>query len=442
MADPEATPEIPSADVDAFSKPVTADAVGGQNATQLREEYEESTGLWPEYCNPSYRMPDEIEVKVKLANGDYYFPVIIVKNTSNKPYLGGYRNKVSGAIYHHSSTQTPTEAKKEVKDVSKLRCRETQTYVMRTLSVQPYREAGTQMARQDVYLDTHSDYEIKPKAYFTSEQLQVKKRFACVLIQRCWRGYRARCEAFRLRSRNADYELKLKQDAEKAIEEAKKKQEADMHRRLHPSTNEDFAILYNELDQWRQSEIAKIKVNHPLGDARNAAMQALLLDETKALQNIQKLKVIARKSSHEKNTGTMLSHMAKPYKWQLSSGETALVQTPATQRAKELLDLFNALQNTGKAANTTGSGATSTTVIDERLDCLLHVKWTVLEFDSALTKDIADLTDREADLLNRGRPVKSMEKLRTRLTNLFLEFLEDPKYNPRASDFVGKRNQA
>ena len=66
------------------------------------------------------------------------------------------------------------------------------------------------------------------------------------------------------------------------------------------------------------------------------------------------------------------------------------------------------------------------------------MKWTVLEFDSALSKDIADLTDREADLLNRGRPIKSMERLRKRLGNLFLEFIENPKYNPRAADFVGR----
>jgi hypothetical protein len=31
-----------------------------------------------------------------------------------------------------------------------------------------------------------------------------------------------------------------------------------------------------------------------------------------------------------------------------------------------------------------------------------------------------------------------MERLRSRLSNLFLEFLETPKYNPRASDFVGR----
>lgn len=34
----------------------------------------------------------------------------------------------------------------------------------------------------------------------------------------------------------------------------------DMARRTHPTTNADFEVLYNELDQWRKAEVAKIKV--------------------------------------------------------------------------------------------------------------------------------------------------------------------------------------
>ncbi len=396
---------------------------------------DDNTGMWPEYCNPSYRMPAEIEVKVVLSSGDYYFPVIIAKSQAKKSYFGGYRNKLTGQIYHHCATQTPTEAKRVVKDVSKLRARETQTYEVRTLSVQPYREAATQMARHDLLLDDKRDYTLTPKAYFTSEQLQVKKRMSCVFVQRCWRGYTARCRAYRARESNAAYLQKLEDDKIRAKQELRAKQDADMHRRLHPQSNEDFAILYNELDAWRQQEVAKLKANTAAGEERNAAMHALLMEETMSLQNIQKLKVLAQKRSHKDSTKKMLANMARPHSWQLSSGETANVQTPATQRAKELLDLYNALQ----AASTTKGAAGSS--IDERLDCLLHVKWTVQEFDAPLTKDIADLADREADLLSRGRPLKSVEKLRTRLSNLFLEFIEDPKFNPRAADFVGRSSR-
>ena len=42
------------------------------------------------------------------------------------------------------------------------------------------------------------------------------------------------------------------------------------------------------------------------------------------------------------------------------------------------------------------------------------------------------------DLLNRGRPLRSMERLRQRLNGLLLQFLDNPQYNPRAADFIQK----
>lgn len=65
------------------------------------------------------------------------------------------------------------------------------------------------------------------------------------------------------------------------------------------------------------------------------------------------------------------------------------------------------------------------------------MQWTVKDIEGdALTAEIMELVDREADLLNRGRPLKSMESLRARISNLFLRFLENPEYNPRAADFL------
>jgi hypothetical protein len=41
--------------------------------------------------------------------------------------------------------------------------------------------------------------------------------------------------------------------------------------------------------------------------------------------------------------------------------------------------------------------------------------------------------DREADLLNRGRKMKTLEGLRNRIKNLFLVFIETPEFNPEAA---------
>ena len=46
--------------------------------------------------------------------------------------------------------------------------------------------------------------------------------------------------------------------------------------------------------------------------------------------------------------------------------------------------------------------------VDERLDTLLHTKWTVTEFDNLLTREMVDLIDREGDMLNRCVQVRGV----------------------------------
>ena len=57
-------------------------------------------------------------------------------------------------------------------------------------------------------------------------------------------------------------------------------------------------------------------------------------------------------------------------------------------RAGELRGLYRGLQLQGLAAA-------------ERLDVLLHVKFRAKEFDCSLTRELVQLIDREADLINR-----------------------------------------
>lgn len=65
-----------------------------------------------------------------------------------------------------------------------------------------------------------------------------------------------------------------------------------------------------------------------------------------------------------------------------------LVHTPLTVRAAELQQLYRGLM-------------LSALSLDERLDVLLHVKWVAKEYDCRLTRELVELIDREADLLNR-----------------------------------------
>lgn len=148
-------------------------------------------------------------------------------------------------------------------------------------------------------------------------------------------------------------------------------------------------------------------------------MQELLKKETKLLQTIDRLQIQANHENRTKRINTMLDNMSSAKSWGQSG---VAVETPFTIRARELRDLFQGIQLNGLS-------------IDERLDILLHVKWTVKEFDCPLTREIVELIDREADLLNRGRKDNTLQALRTRMANLFLQFTETPEFNPEAVQY-------
>jgi hypothetical protein len=52
-----------------------------------------------------------------------------------------------------------------------------------------------------------------------------------------------------------------------------------------------------------------------------------------------------------------------------------------------------------------------------------------------LTREIVELIQREQELLRRGRNEKMLTGSRQRLSNLFLQFLETPEFNPEAAKF-------
>ncbi|GMH51657.1 hypothetical protein TrRE_jg2332 [Triparma retinervis] len=380
---------------------------------------------YPPYVDPNYIMPGEITVSTMLDDGRRStFNVTIEKlpEDSKKSYLGGYRHKRTGVTYHHGSAQTQATARVH-KDVSNLRNRDTQTYSMVTKSTQLVRESGTQMKRKDVHLDDAGDKEVEAKPYFTSNQLLELQRNKTLVIQCYWRGYIARKQAWDRRDEIYQRQLSRLRAAEDAVRDRAALQKEEIERRMNPRTVSDFEILYNELESWRHAEMAKVKGSGLGAGPQKAMVAALLAKETKLLQTIDRLKAKAVRGGRDKRVDTMMRAMSKSKKWELSSGMPVKVETPFTTRAKELSSLFLALKGEVRGA-------------DERLDVLLNVKWTVNEFDCALTRDIVELIDREADLLNRGRSQKTLKGLRQRLTNLFLQFVETPEFNPEAQRFL------
>eukprot|EP00937_MAST-01D_sp_MAST-1D-sp2_P002843 g2843.t1 len=369
----------------------------------------------------AYRMPDEIDVDVEFDNGQppRRIRVKIERDERRKLYLGGYRNRKTGLVYHHSWTQTLPQ-RRDWSDVERKSHRETQTAVTAQRSQQTTREGGTQMTRPDLLLDESGDREVAARSYFSSEMLSELRLSRTVVLQCHWRSYVARCRAAALREARAAARAAAEEAERARAEEAAEKHKREVERRMHPRSAADFEVLYNELEAWRAHETERINAAGYEDRERLAALAQLLHKETKLLQTIDRLKLSASQENHEERVQQALTLMAAPKRWQMSDGDALEVHTPFTTRANELLELYRGL-------------TLDSLTMDERLDVLLHVKWTVKEFDCNLTREIVDLIDREADLLNRGRGSKTLDGLRKRTANLFLQFIETPEFNPEST---------
>lgn len=355
---------------------------------------------------------------------DKEFDVEILQEAggSRKPFVGGYRDTRNGKEYHDAYTQTPVEIKRKYANAVPKPSRETQTVTTVTRSTQGKREGVAQTLRHDLYVHGEHDKVLVARPYFTADELQVIKEAKALIIQCAWRQHLARKRADELRAELAAEIEKAEAEAARKLAEEEERERRDIERRLHPRTRRDFAMLYDEIEAWRVSETARIKAELPDREAQTPALADLLAKETALLSTVERLRGEANKENAWARIEAMLEEMAAPKHWQLSDGEVAAVHTPLTTRAAELKALYEGLCDPSLSR-------------EDRVDLLLNVKYTVAEFDCPLTREIASLVDREADMLGRGRPSASLAGCRVRLCNLFLSFCESPLFNPEATRF-------
>lgn len=327
---------------------------------------------YPTYCDPSYVMPANLDVVV--PGSEESVRVTVDKASKPKPYLGGYRHKKTGLVYHHASSQSDELGLiPPRRSVENLRNRDTQTYDTRTRSTQSYREYGTQMVRTDLHMDNAADREMPSKRYFTAAQLLDLKKQKTLNIQCFWRRYVARCRSQGIRRRLHERRLAQEEAAEQKAQQEAKLQQYEVERRVNPRTRQDFELLYNELDTWRTTEVERVEqMTGVTACERKETMNAILDKETKALQRIDRLKAQAAKDGRARHIECVMDLMAQPKRWEVGNGELQEVHTPFTTRAAELRDLYHGLTQPAS-------------LMDDRLQMLLNVKWTVRVRSSSFT---------------------------------------------------------
>ncbi|XP_072408776.1 IQ motif and ubiquitin-like domain-containing protein isoform X1 [Chiloscyllium punctatum] len=364
---------------------------------------------------------DVITVTIQKEDETCYCVVVeIERRPYHKPFLGGFRHKITGKEFHHAGTQTPIK-KTNCSCVERF-CRETQTVSAKNQYQQTTNNTSTQMTKIGCYVSNITDKLVTPGKYFTAAEYHAQRLKAVIVLQTHFRRWAAKNYVQQLRMQR-DRRIQWEQEQELKIKMGKQEYlKKQYERRMNPKTKEDFDLLFHALEVWKQEELSNI--NRTLtGPERKAALYTLLEQEAQLIASISRHKVDAAKETGPKLIQNLLNKCADPIRWKAYDGRVTEMDTPFTIRARELRDIYNSINMKYLTR-------------DERLDALLTLKHTVKEHDCKLTQEIVELIDREADLLMRQVKESYLEGLRQRISTLFLQYVKTPTFNPEIARFL------
>ncbi|KAL2777623.1 IQ and ubiquitin-like domain-containing protein [Daubentonia madagascariensis] len=361
-----------------------------------------------------------ITVTIQTGIDEYQeVPVEIVKSDFHKPFLGGFRHKITGIEYHNAGTQT---VPKKIPERPSVFCRDTQTVFQRKRLQQTTNTTSTQMTKIGVYVSNMTDKLVKPGKYFSAAEYHAQILKAVLVLQTYYRQWHARTVVENLRRQKR---LRVEWEAQEELRKIREKEEwmrLDYYRRHNPKTNEDFELLYNALELWQQEELTRINQSFT-GAERKAALCEILEKETQIIASIGRHRYIAYTESQDTAVQTFLDKCSAPKTWRTSDGKTIEMDTQFTIRARELQNIYKCIVLKDISQ-------------DERLDVLLTLKHTVKEHECKLTHDILELIDREVDLMMRGVKHHNLEGLRKRIATLFLHYIKTPLFNPEVARYL------
>ncbi|XP_065599579.1 IQ motif and ubiquitin-like domain-containing protein isoform X3 [Cyrtonyx montezumae] len=309
-----------------------------------------------------YRMPDVITVRVQTDSDSFHdVAVKIERPTFHKPFLGGFKNRVTGVEFHNAGSQTLP--KKRPEKGTTLFCRETQTVFQRNKYQRTTNPTSTQMTKRGLYVSNMTDKVIYPGKYLTAEEYHKRRLEAVIVLQKYFRRWYARNLVQNLREKKI---LRLRWEAQRELQKKKEKEDRlrmEQERKLNPKTREDFDLLYHALESWRQEEVERI--NRTLtGAERKAALCGLLEEETQLIASIGRHKLNADKENEQKAVLHFLDKCAQPKRWKACDGKITEMDTQGTLRARELLEIYRSVSMNGIPK-------------DERTDVLLVLRGTV-----------------------------------------------------------------
>mmetsp|Transcript_18252 Transcript_18252/g.25755 ORF Transcript_18252/g.25755 Transcript_18252/m.25755 type:complete len:189 (-) Transcript_18252:434-1000(-) len=118
----------------------------------------------------------------------------------------------------------------------------------------------------------------------------------------------------------------------------------ELSKRINPKLKNDFDVLYKEICVWRDRELTKISVDSSLVDSFNPKLE-VLSQETNIIRRIQHLYEEAKMTQQKARLSRKLKCLSSNKNWKLSNVELIEVQTPSIKRSRELVTLYDNLND-------------------------------------------------------------------------------------------------
>nr|XP_053641950.1 IQ and ubiquitin-like domain-containing protein [Cherax quadricarinatus] len=376
---------------------------------------------------PTLPTPDVITVIVAEGGGVEREVVVEVEwGAGPKPWLGGYRHKLSGILYHNAATQTIPRVRTIPGQVT----RGTQTVWACGRGCQTLRTAYTQTTHLHPLVYISTPVFITPRPYSPTRRYDIAK---VLVLQRMLRGWLARKQLRRLRQIR-ETELQAAEASERrsvASVESDTSSSPTPHqawRQAVPMTE-----LYSRLENWRRNQVSQVNATLR-GKDRRRALVALLEKETELLRSLEAHRAARSARRRNADIARFLQEVSSAQVWRVSGVAGGVeVETPDTQPIRVLAALATALQQDATAELRTQQFNNLYEIVEQY--CPTHDDGPRTRRTAA---DIRSLARRGVDLLARGTSDSRLRGLRKRLHSLIITYLH--QVQGRVSSIVAPRS--
>ncbi|GAB1865111.1 IQ and ubiquitin-like domain-containing protein [Camponotus japonicus] len=333
-------------------------------------------------------------------------PVEIEKQRILKPYLGGWRHKITGIEYINAASQTGPLSKQISWENTYSRA--VQCVQTKDEATQSLHHCATQMWRHDCYIRNEEDTYMIVKPYKRYVEIQsYLDRYARV-IQKNYRAYRLMkyikecAQAYRNILEKCN-----KYEEEKAIA-YKMRHKQNILRQIYPRSRADFDMLYSLIEKWKSDCLKDIKSQ--LFKSGQRAENYRILEKTVEMFNyIDKHKQAIKSSYRKQRALKFLTLNCKPIQWTGYKGKVEMI-TMKIQKAREFKGFYNALNNRNVSS-------------EERIKLLIMLKKLLESHNCIEAFDLISLLDQEIALLNRRIKDLSLDYLNERIIHTYLNFV-------------------